>query len=75
MPVYDRPPGVLDHLLPVFELGSLPAVSQDDLADRVGGADAVVVANGELQVHLLQERVAQREGILVAGLLNWPMKL
>ena len=51
--MHDRPPGVLDHLLPVLQFQALPVVSEEHLSDGVGRADAVVVGNKELKVHPL----------------------
>ena len=53
MPVYDRPPRVIDHLAPVLRLAALPGVAQHGAADRVTRPDTVIVAHGHLQVHAL----------------------
>ena len=53
MPVHDGPPRVLDHLLPVLELESLPVVAEQHLADGVRRPDAVVISHHQLQVDTL----------------------
>ena len=50
----DGPAGVVDHLGPVLLLELLAVVAEEDFADGVGAADAVVVQHCHLQVHLPQ---------------------
>ena len=49
----DGPAWIVYHLPPVFGLGPLPSVSQDDATDRVAATDSVVVAYRQLQVYSL----------------------
>ena len=53
MPMNDGPAWIVYHLPPVFGLGPLPSVSQDDATDRVAATDSVVVAYRQLQVYSL----------------------
>ena len=69
MPVDDRPPRVLHHLLPVLDLGALAVVAQGDAADRVGGADAVVVTHRQLQVHPLDFDICLRGYVKKSSLI------
>lgn len=52
----DGPPRVLDHLLPVLQLAALAVVTEYDAADRVRGADAVVVRHRQLKVYSLNKK-------------------
>ena len=54
VPVDDRPPRILDHLLPVLQLQSLPVVAHLHPPDGVGAADPVIVRHHQLQTDSLQ---------------------
>lgn len=49
----DWPARVLDHLLPVLYLCPLAVVAESDTTDGVGGANPVIVRNGQLKVDSL----------------------
>ena len=53
MPVNDWTAGVLDHLLPVLDLGPLAVVTKDDTTDGVRGANPVVIGHSQLKVDSL----------------------
>ena len=60
--MHDRPPRILDHLLPVLQLESLAVVPEQNFADGVRGSDAVVVGHDELEVHPLRNAMKRKEG-------------
>ena len=55
MPVDNRASRVLDHFLPVLDLKSLPVVTEHNLPDRIRRADAIVIADGQLEVNSLMK--------------------
>lgn len=61
MPMDDGSTRVFNHFLPVFQLQGLPVVAQEDLANGVGGADAVVVGHDQLKVDPLRGGQAMQQ--------------
>ena len=71
VPVDDWPARVVDHLRPVLLLELLAVVAEEDFADGVRAADAVVVQHSHLQVHLSQHACnAMTEGRVKSPILD-----